>query len=150
MLIPIKVKMKMLVSKLYPTLCDPMDCSLPESSVHGISQARILEWVVIPFSRGFSQPGDWTSISWLADSSPCELPYLLKYPLILYFFFTASSLSHITYLLFIQQKYNLLRALDFFFFTVLLAPGNVPYVLKSIQWEFTKWVNELMTKRMST
>ena len=34
-----------------PTLCDPMDCSPPGSSVHGISQARILEWVAIPFSR---------------------------------------------------------------------------------------------------
>ena len=41
-----------------PTLCDPMDCSLPGSSVHGISQARILEWVAIPFSRGSSQPRD--------------------------------------------------------------------------------------------
>ena len=39
------------------TLCDPMDWSLPGSSVHGISQARILERVAIPFSRGSSQPG---------------------------------------------------------------------------------------------
>ena len=39
------------VSQLCPTLCDPMDCSLPSSSVHGILQARILEWVTIPFSR---------------------------------------------------------------------------------------------------
>ena len=40
------------------TLCDPMDCSLPGSSVHGILQAKILEWVAIPFSRGSSQPRD--------------------------------------------------------------------------------------------
>ena len=40
-----------LVTQLCPTLCDPMDCSLPGSSVHGISQARILEWVVISFSK---------------------------------------------------------------------------------------------------
>ena len=40
------------------TFCDPMDCSLPGSSVHGILQARILEWVAIPFSRGSSQPRD--------------------------------------------------------------------------------------------
>ena len=39
------------------TLCDPMDCSLPGSSVHGIFQARILEWVVISFSRGLPNPG---------------------------------------------------------------------------------------------
>ena len=37
-----------------PPLCDPMDCSLPGSSVHGSSQARILEWVAVPFSRGSS------------------------------------------------------------------------------------------------
>ena len=41
-----------LVTQSYPTLCNPMDCSLPGSSVHGILQARILEWVPIPFSRG--------------------------------------------------------------------------------------------------
>ena len=44
------------------TLCNPMDCSLPDSSVHGIFQAKILEWVALPFSRGFSQPRDWTHI----------------------------------------------------------------------------------------
>ena len=37
-----------------PTLCDPMGCSLPGFSIHGIFQARILEWVAISFSRGFS------------------------------------------------------------------------------------------------
>ena len=42
------------------TLCDPMDYSLPGSSVHGILQARILEWVAISFSRGSSQPRDRT------------------------------------------------------------------------------------------
>ena len=42
------------------TLCDPMDCSLPGSSVHGIFQARILEWVAIFSSRGSSQPKDQT------------------------------------------------------------------------------------------
>ena len=42
--------------QLCPTLCDPMDCSLPGSSVHGILQARILEWVAMPSSRGSSWP----------------------------------------------------------------------------------------------
>ena len=46
-----------------PTLCDPMDFSLPGSSVHGILQARILEWVAIPFSKGSSRPRDRTQIS---------------------------------------------------------------------------------------
>ena len=42
------------VTKLCLTLCDPMDCSLPGSSVHGISQERILEWAAISVSRGSS------------------------------------------------------------------------------------------------
>ena len=48
------------------TLCDPMNHSLPGSSVHGILQARILEWVAIPFSRGSSQARDWTRISYVS------------------------------------------------------------------------------------
>ena len=46
------------VARSCPTLCDPGDCSLPGSSVHGIFQARVLEWVAISFSRGSSQPRD--------------------------------------------------------------------------------------------
>ena len=49
-----------------PTLCDPMDCRPPGSSVHGILQAGILEWVVMPFSRGSSQPRDQTQVSHIA------------------------------------------------------------------------------------
>ena len=45
------------------TLCDPMDCSLPGSSIHGIFQARILQWVAISFSGGSSQPRDRTWVS---------------------------------------------------------------------------------------
>ena len=45
------------------TLLHPMDCSLPDSSVHGILQARILEWVAIPFSRRFSWSRDQTQVS---------------------------------------------------------------------------------------
>ena len=48
------------------TLCDPMDCSPPGSSVHGILQARILEWVAMHFSRGSSQPMDRTHISYVS------------------------------------------------------------------------------------
>ena len=46
------------VAQSCPTLCDPMDCSLPGSSAHGILQARILEWVAISFSRRSSRPRD--------------------------------------------------------------------------------------------
>ena len=51
------------VDQLCPTLCDPMDCSLPGSSLHGILQARVLEWVAISFSRGSSWPRDRTQVS---------------------------------------------------------------------------------------
>ena len=47
-----------LITQLCPTLCDPMDCSLPHSSFHRLVQARILEWVAIPFFRGSSHPRD--------------------------------------------------------------------------------------------
>ena len=56
-------KVKVLATQSCPTLHDPMDYSLPGSSVHGILQARILEWVAIPFSKGLSQPRDQTLIS---------------------------------------------------------------------------------------
>ena len=48
------------------TLCNPMDCSSPGPSVHRILQARILEWVAIPFSWGFVRPRDWTWVSHIA------------------------------------------------------------------------------------
>ena len=51
-----------LVAKSCPTLCNPMDCSPPGSSVHGILQVRILKWVAISFSRGSSQPRDQTQV----------------------------------------------------------------------------------------
>ena len=44
-----------------PTLCDPMDCSLPRSSAHGIFQARVLEWVAIAFSKIYMFPSKYTS-----------------------------------------------------------------------------------------
>ena len=54
------------VAQSCPTLCDPMDLSPPGSSVHGIFLVRILEWVVISFSRGSSQPRDQTHVSCLS------------------------------------------------------------------------------------
>ena len=54
------------VAQSCPTLCDPMDCSLPGSSIHGIFQARVLEWVAVSFSRGSSWPRDWTRVSCIA------------------------------------------------------------------------------------
>ena len=59
-------KVKVLVAQSCPSLCDPMDYSLPGSSVPGILQARILEWVAIPFSRGSSWPRDWNWVPCIA------------------------------------------------------------------------------------
>ena len=62
-------EVKVLVALSCPTLCHPMDCSLPGSSVHGILQARILQWVAIPFSRRSSRPWDQTQVSCIAGRS---------------------------------------------------------------------------------
>ena len=53
LLITMKREVKVLAPQSCPTLFDPMDCSPPGSSIYGVLQARILEWVAIPFSRGF-------------------------------------------------------------------------------------------------
>ena len=61
-----------LVTQIMFDSCDPMDCSPPGSSVHGILQIRILEWVAIPFSRWSSQPRDLTWVSCIADTLSSE------------------------------------------------------------------------------
>ena len=60
-----KMKSESEVTQSHPTLCDPMDCSLPGSSVHGIFQARALEWVAIAFSKKTSR--------WLINMKKCSL-----------------------------------------------------------------------------
>ena len=64
-LMPVRVTITEVIQSC-PTLCDPMDYSPPGSSIHGILQARILEWVAISFSRGSSQPRDQTQVSCIA------------------------------------------------------------------------------------
>ena len=59
--------MCMWVAQSCPTLCNPMDCSPPGSSVHEIIQARVLEWVAIPFSRGSSQTRHQTLVFCIAE-----------------------------------------------------------------------------------
>ena len=61
------LQVKVLVVQYCLTLCNPMDCSLPGSSVQGILQARILEWVAIPFSRESSWPRDWPWVPSIAS-----------------------------------------------------------------------------------
>ena len=61
-----KVAVLCLVAQSCPTLCDSMNCSLPGSSVHGILQARTLEWDAMPSSSGSSQPRDRTQVFCIA------------------------------------------------------------------------------------
>ena len=81
-----------LVDWSYLTLCNPMGCSLPGSSVHGFLQARLLEWVAIPFSTGSAPPRDQTQISCIAGgfftvwSTREAHTILYTYTIILYIF----------------------------------------------------------------
>ena len=70
--VPLFVKLAPFSSDVFPfklvtqsCLCDPLDCSPPGSTVHGILQATILEWVAIPFSRGSSQPRYQTFVPYI-------------------------------------------------------------------------------------
>ena len=68
-----------------PTLCGPMDCSLSGSPVHGILQARILEWVAIPYSRGSAWPRDQTLLSYVSCISKKNFFFLFFIFLKFYF-----------------------------------------------------------------
>ena len=85
------------VAQSFLTLCDPMDCCPPDSSVHGIIQARILEWVAISYSRGSSQPrvilnspSDNCSIPTMSGPDTCSVysncVYCLLVCLVIFFF----------------------------------------------------------------
>ena len=93
-----------LVAQSCPTLCDPMDCSPPGSSVHGILQARILEQVAIPFSRGSSRLRDGTQVSgiagrffivWATNAIQSVLiSYLLLYSNMTYYYWLIKKDTH--------------------------------------------------------
>ena len=74
------------------TLCDPMDCSPPGSSDHGILQARIQEWVAMPSSRASSWPRDWTHISYVSCISRWVLYHLGKTPLYIFVLYNTHTL----------------------------------------------------------
>ena len=84
LVVTVSVCRTVLVAQSCLTLCDPIDCSLPSFSVHGIPQARMLECIAIPFSREHPNPGiePW-SPALQADSLPFELqesPYTESWP----------------------------------------------------------------------
>ena len=92
-----------LITKSCATLCNPMDCSLPGSSVHGISQARILEWVAISFARGSSWLRDRTCISCTDMQSPSVLPP--RKPLLLLQIPLGTRSLRSSWLLFVMKKF---------------------------------------------
>ena len=87
------MKVKVLVAQSCLTLCNMMDCSPPGFSVHKISQARILEWVAIPFSSGSSQPMDRTQISYIAGKF--FISVLPGKPIIIIIFYPLVQLSSV-------------------------------------------------------
>ena len=83
------------VTQSCPTLCDPMDCSLPGSSIHGIFQAIVLEWIAISFSRGSPDPGIEPGSPVLeADSLPSEPHRILQSSIIIYFGLILYAILH--------------------------------------------------------
>ena len=82
---------KKLVTQSCPALCDPMDCKSPGFSIRGIFQARILEWVALPFFRGSSWPRDWTLVFCIKvdslPSEPCGKLYISPIYIFIYILF---------------------------------------------------------------
>ena len=94
------VKVKVLVSQSCPTLCDPMDCIRPGSSGHRILQARILEWVAIPFFRVSSRSRDQTQVSCITGRffTIWATRHLLSVHDVLFFSFTLWSFNYTLFL----------------------------------------------------
>ena len=95
--------MLLFVAKSWQCFCNPVDCSPSGSSVHGISLARILEWIAISFSRRSPQPRDWTHVScferqilyrWINREAPLHVKQLQSIDSMLLIFSTSSSCFH--------------------------------------------------------
>ena len=124
--------------QLNPTLCDPVDCSLPGSSVHGILQARILEWVAIPFSRGSSQPRDQTLISYVSSLAGRFFTTSATWEDI------GSSIKHSNFVLFEQCVFGLswtFWVAVFIFCTVTQADLDLRFILLGQKKKKKSWNN---------
>ena len=97
------------VAQWCPTLCDPMDCCPPGSSVHGIFQATVLEWVAISFSRGSSWPRDRTRVSCIASRCFTVWAKPLSHSLFLSF----SSSREINHCTFMNWQHCLIKSTSF-------------------------------------
>ena len=105
------------VAQLCPGLCNPMDCSLPGSPVHGILQARILEWVAVSFSRGSPQFRGWTWVSpaLQVNALPSEPPRKSKFSRAIPISKSVkiSPFNHFNYFLMISDNFCLFCFLHF-------------------------------------
>ena len=105
------------VALLCPSLCNPMDCSLPGSSVHGIFQVKILGWVAVSFSRGSSQSRGWIWVSptLQANALPSEPPRKSKFSRAIPISKSVkiSPFNHFNYLLMISDNFCLFCFLCF-------------------------------------
>ena len=118
--------MCVLLAQSCPTLCDPTDCSPPGFSVHGILQARILEWIAIPFSRGTSQPRNRTLVSCVAGRFftvwATGTPF--RYMICKYFFpFCRLTFHSVDCFFAIQKLSSLISSHRLMFFSVACALG---------------------------
>ena len=128
------------VAQLCTTLCDPIDCSLPGFSIHGIFQARMLEWVAISSSRGSSWPWDRTRVScigrqilyhWVIWESPQKFHRLRQfYCPLLFPCYCKSYLCYISWKLHVHCYYN--KSWFYFFQSALIfyQNGNKAHLLE--------------------
>ena len=105
--------------------CNPMDCSLPGSSIHGIFQARILEWVAISFLQGSSRPKNRTRVSW--DSLLTELCGKPA-PNLAYIFRTLNLTHHLL------NTSNSTLASDFWICLSISLPGGSALLISTDKW----------------
>ena len=122
------------VAQSCPTLCNPVDCSLPGFSVHGILQARVLEWVAISFSRGSSQPRDRTQV--FHNGGRCFNLWATR----------EYTLVHI------REKYRMNLILNSMLVTFLkymlkYFSSNSRYTSEEVHLELKQWIQSLIRKK---
>ena len=124
--------------QLYLTLWNPMDCSPPGSSVHGIFQATILKWVAMPSSRGSSWPRDWIQVSYVSSLAGGFFTTSATWKVLLHIFL--QNVKHCFPLLlkiFVKSLVVFLISISFLIFNIsflLLTLGFVPSFSNPFRW----------------
>ena len=134
--------MNVLVAQSCPTLYDRMDCSPSGSSFHGIIQARILEWLAIPFSRGSSRTRDWTRVCnegtfftiWATREAQICYIHKSKSP-------SENATAHTDHKQRTKAKagFNLVND---------ILQYSVPHFFKALRLEIPLWISNLLVENM--